>query len=147
MVVIVSQQEHRLAAFPRTLTAPLPLETLQGIILENRSLWQQNKTERLDSDETHSLVFSVSQGALSFGSMRLVLSDYESKVLLCLIEAFGDVVKREALNRILGVEKGNMADVYVCRLRKKLENFYDRTVIRTIRGIGYQLAIEIQKDA
>ena len=56
-------------------------------------------------------------------------------------------VRRETLMEILGAEKGNISDVYVCLLRKKLEQLCECHVILTVRGVGYSMALTVKDVA
>ena len=47
--------------------------------------------------------------------------------------------QRKALDEKIGEEKGNMTDVYIHHLRKRLEEPYGIRVISTVRGVGYRL--------
>ena len=48
-------------------------------------------------------------------------------------------VLREEIDAILSVDDGNMSDVYICHLRRKLDNKLGLKLIYTIRGKGYML--------
>ena len=65
------------------------------------------------------------------------LSEYEMKLLCYLCDRATEAVSRAELSELLGAEKGNICDVYVCHLRKKLEKNGDRRVIYTVRNKGY----------
>ena len=54
-------------------------------------------------------------------------------------------VRRDELMRLFGAEKGNIADVYISRLRKKLEDPHGPRIIETVRGEGYRLKVKIKK--
>ena len=68
---------------------------------------------------------------------RYAMSDHEIKILELLCERSGTSVSRDELNRLVGATDGNIVDVYICRLRKKLEKSGERKVIYTVRGAGY----------
>lgn len=70
---------------------------------------------------------------------EISLSDNEYKVLSVLCENRGTIVERECIYSILGAEKGNMGDVYICHLRKKIDNRLGLKLIYTIHGKGYML--------
>ena len=38
----------------------------------------------------------------------------------------------------------NVVDVYINYLRRKIDSGHDRTLIRTIRGVGYQIGANVQ---
>jgi len=41
--------------------------------------------------------------------------------------------------RALSATMTNVVDVYINYLRRKVDSGYDRALIRTIRGVGYQI--------
>lgn len=69
------------------------------------------------------------------GTVRL--SVYEHTVLKYLCERVGEAVSREELNAVLGESKSNMADVYVCHLRRKFKEVTEKNIIKTVRQKGY----------
>lgn len=70
------------------------------------------------------------------------LTDGEWRVLNCLAEKCDAPVSREELSLLLGAEKGNISDVYICRLRKKLEEPTGIKIITTVREKGYALSVK-----
>ena len=73
------------------------------------------------------------------------LTSKESELLNLLYESVNETVDRETiLNRVWGDEGdyvGRTLDVYISKLRKKLEN--DTSIeIKNIRGVGYKLIVE-----
>ena len=75
---------------------------------------------------------------------KAVLSENEFTVLSALCLAGGKAVSRAELDELLGVSEGNMSDVYICRLRKKLEELSSQKVIYTVRGIGYSTEFSLE---
>lgn len=74
----------------------------------------------------------------------ILLSNYELKLLEYLCQRQNIVVSREELNTLLGATEGNIVDVYVCRLRKKLEEADPIRAILTVRSQGYKSIIGIE---
>ena len=74
-----------------------------------------------------------------YGEMKFPLSEYEYKTLSLLCEKRGEVVTREEIAKILDFDSGNMGDVYICHLRKKIDNNLGLKLITTVRGKGYML--------
>ncbi len=77
----------------------------------------------------------------TFGDQHFSLSDNEFKVLNLLCEHRGETVSREELQELLGADEGNMGDVYICHLRRKLDNKLGLKLIYTVRGKGYVLKL------
>ena len=72
------------------------------------------------------------------------LTESEYKVLMRLGEADGQPVSREELRAVLGAEDGNITDVYICHLRRKLEVPFGTRIIETVRLRGYRLTVKIK---
>lgn len=73
------------------------------------------------------------------GETRIALSDNEYKIFALLCENRGETVSRESLSSVIGSADSNICDVYICFLRKKLENKFGLKFIYTVRGQGYTL--------
>ncbi len=74
-----------------------------------------------------------------WGEVRIPLSDSEYKILSELCANRGDIVSRERMLNILGAESGNISDVYICHLRRKIDSRLGLKLIYTVRGEGYIL--------
>ena len=85
------------------------------------------------------LTVSELDKAAIWGDRLIPLSDNEYKVLSLLCKSRREVVDRESIYAELGAEDGNMGDVYICHLRKKLDNKLGIKLIYTVRGKGYML--------
>jgi two-component system response regulator CpxR len=72
------------------------------------------------------------------------VTSIEYDILEVLVRSAGRVVSRDDLARFLYNRQANplerALDVHVSHLRKKLER--ERTLIRTVRGVGYLFAAE-----
>ena len=77
---------------------------------------------------------------------RITLTEGEWRVLFCLNDADGRVVERDRLSALFGATGSNLADVYVCNLRRKLSAFTGTRIISTVRGKGYALLTKIKTD-
>jgi two-component system response regulator QseB len=78
---------------------------------------------------------------------EVALTPREAALLECLAQRAGRPVAREELAAcVWGVDNlertpTNIIDVYVAYLRRKLGNLGRSTLIRSVRGIGYELAV------
>ena len=84
------------------------------------------------------------------GDDKVSLSKTEWKMLslLTLAARKGRAVSREELGDAIGHDSekgGNIVDVYICRLRKKIEFPIGRRLIFTVRGSGYSLTKGFEK--
>ena len=80
---------------------------------------------------------------VSFGERSIELSDHELKVIKYLCQNRGKPIKREDLNALLGAQRGNISDVYIYHLRKKLEFLCEKRMISTVRNQGYMIEIDL----
>ena len=90
---------------------------------------------------SNSLLIDTVTRSAEYGDTKMSFSDNEFRVLYELYRNKGEVVSRESIDALLGVTEGNMSDVYVCHLRRKIDNKLGLKLIYTIRGKGYMLKI------
>ena len=96
-------------------------------------------TERQIKNSKDHLRIDHSSKKAIWGNDGIALSDNEYKVLSLLCDRRGEVVSRAELDMLLGAENGNISDVYICMLRKKIDNRLGIKLIYTVRGEGYKL--------
>jgi DNA-binding response OmpR family regulator len=77
-------------------------------------------------------------GVLTVQGSPVPLTPAEAAILDRLYVHRGEVVSREELSALLG-GGGNSVEVYVCKLRAKIEKPLGRRMIHTVRGVGYRL--------
>lgn len=94
-----------------------------------------------------SIVIDWSQSTVANGPRRVTLSRTELRLLAALLEVGGRPLSRGALieriwpdDRRGLLERENSLAVYVCCLRKHLTTIGVGGALRTVRGVGYQLA-------
>lgn len=104
-----------------------------------RVLHERSYPKRETYKKSDFLSVSEIDKAAIWGDQLIPLSENEYKVLSLLCENRREVVERERIYAELGAEDGNMGDVYICHLRKKLDNKLGIKLIYTIRGKGYML--------
>ena len=84
------------------------------------------------------------------GGVDIPLIPKEFAILEYMIRNQGIVLSREQLeNQIWNYEytgSSNNMDVYISRLRKKIDSGYDRKLIHTIRGVGWVLRTDGSED-
>lgn len=85
-------------------------------------------------------VLTVENGAATLGGKPLALTPAEQTVLEYLYARRGEAVPRAELATLLE-GGGNSVDVYICKLRAKIEKPLGRRMILTVRGVGYRLEI------
>ena len=91
------------------------------------------------------LDFAARQGFVD--SRMVTLTTLEFDILEMLMRSAGAVVSRDAITERLYDRKASAfdrsIDVHISHLRKKLEA--DRTLIKTIRGVGYQFCLAVEE--
>ena len=85
---------------------------------------------------------------LDLGADDYLIKPFEFSILEYLLRNKGNVVSREQIeDRIWNYEyssNSNNVDVYMSKLRKKIDDGYDTKLIHTIRGVGWVLREEEQ---
>lgn len=106
---------------------------------ERKSLTERGYIKKETTQNTAYLSVSDIDKAAVWEDQIIPLSDNEFKVLSLLCENRFQLVERERIYAIIGADEGNMGDVYICHLRKKIDNKLGLKLIYTIRGKGYML--------
>ena len=99
------------------------------------------------SGETENTVYVIdsSAGIVQTENALIKLTGTEFLLLEILCKAEGEPVSRERIGKMLGESDGNKVDVYICRLRKKLETPEGKRTIVTSRGRGYSTSLVLRK--
>lgn len=84
------------------------------------------------------------------GGKRIELAAKEYAVLECLMREPGRVLTRTMIAEHVWnydtFNQSNVVDVYVRNLRRKIDDSFDRKLIRTLRGAGYSISDEDETD-
>ena len=83
-------------------------------------------------------LLTVENGTVTVAGKPVPLTPAEWAIFECLYTRRGEAVSREELSTLLG-GGGNSVDVYVCKLRTKIEKPLGRRIIGTVRGVGYRV--------
>ena len=123
------------------LTKPFALDELRARI---RALLRR----QLDSNvspalQVADLALDASTHEVHRGGKRIELTPKEFALLEYLMRRVGRVLSRPVIQeQVWGVRQEsltNVVDVYIRRLRQKVDQGFDQALIRTVRGVGYQL--------
>ena len=90
------------------------------------------------------LSLNTSAKSLVLGDSAIDITAYEYRLIECLMLNAGKVMSKSALVEHIYDEEAdndsNVIEVFVRRLRKKLEPFGSASVIETVRGQGYRIS-------
>ncbi len=110
-----------------------------------RALMRRGASERPTILEVDGVILDPATHAVARDGTVVDLSSREFALLEFLMRHAGEVVSRpRILEHVWDVNYdgfSNVVDVYVGYLRRKLEQPFDRPLIRTVRGVGYGLGL------
>ena len=98
--------------------------------------------ETVIKNENNDLIiyfYKNEKNVVSLNNRKYILSDTEYKILDLLCKSSQNIVPRESLQELFDNEKSNISDVYICKLRKKLEGPLGQRLILTVREKGYKI--------
>ena len=105
---------------------------------------QIRKNESTENTEDKIYFSKDSPNTVRYMGRHVSLSEYEARLLLRLCSSVEHPVSRKELNALLGADDGNIADVYICKLRKKLEEVGEKRIIYTVRSQGYKIITDME---
>ena len=113
---------------------------LTSKLMEHIEIIKRGNFSELPNGDTDSLIFS--EGRLVTVNGRGVhLSENEFALFRLLWENKGEPVSRDRIGQVLSSAEGNICDVYISKLRSKLEAESPVKLIYTVRGKGYMLKL------
>ena len=93
----------------------------------------------VDNNVIQIIFYKEEKNTVSVNDKKYVLSDAEYRILSLLCKYPENTVLREELQKLFGNESSNISDVYICKLRKKLEQPLGQRLIFTVREKGYKI--------
>jgi two-component system copper resistance phosphate regulon response regulator CusR len=111
-----------------------------------RALLRRGKSDAPASMKIDTLEMDLVTRTVSRDGYRIDLTVREFELLEFLLRNKGRVVSREMLARDVWKETGratpidNVIDVHVARLRRKVDDQFQRKLLHTIRGVGFTLS-------
>jgi DNA-binding response OmpR family regulator len=110
-----------------------------------RSLLRRNTLAKPALLSVGDLTFDQATRETRRGGKRIELSTKESLLLECLFRAEGGVVSRRDIITAVweyDFDPGtNLVEVYIRRLREKIDSDSTKSIIQTVRGLGYALRL------
>jgi len=114
-----------------------------------RALVRRGKTETSSRLKLADLEMDVAAHKVSRGGKDLALTAHEFELLEYLLRQQGRVVSREMLAREVWKETArytpldNVIDVHIARLRRKIDEPFDRKLLHTVRGVGFVMREDV----
>lgn len=137
LAIINSDTDSRtMPEFNAFLQFPFLIKELRKIILSGFDRGVSNNTKDPDALDKCFIADKKRHGVV-FKSSYISLSEYEFKLLELLCQNTSSCVTREEINSLFETNDGNIADVYICHLRNKLEVPFGIKIIYTLRKKGY----------
>jgi DNA-binding response OmpR family regulator len=119
--------------------------SFQVLLARVRSLLRRGVSERPAQLVVGDLVLDPARRQVTRADVPLQLTARELALLEFLMRRRGDVVtKQQILGNVWDYAfegDPNVVEVYVARLRRKIDKPFDREDIETLRGIGYRLRL------
>jgi DNA-binding response OmpR family regulator len=125
------------------LTKPFAFSELLARI---RALLRRGRMDQLLKLQHDDLAMDLVTHKVSRGARSLDLTTKEFDLLEYLLRNSGSVVSREMLAHDVwhatarATPLDNVIDVTIARLRRKIDETYERKLLHTIRGLGYLLS-------
>ena len=155
-VVGISSAEHTLSdtvsrACRSILHRPFSIEEFRSVMIPLLTASPavsrysiKRKRRRTEAGEALPTEIVLLNGILRIFHREIPLTPSEGAILRALLDADGAPVPRSDLALILGKEaEGNLPDVHVCAIRKKLAAYGLDACIQTVRGKGYRLFTDL----
>ena len=131
--------DHPFACFLRRPFALTELERLlRRLLTPTAGRPFPAEEEKLPEPTRTAEELTAHDGVVTVGQHTVTLTPAEWEIFTYLHARPGQIVPREEL-AVLLEGGGNIVDVYVCRLRSKIEKPLGRRMIHTVRGVGYRM--------
>lgn len=118
---------------------------MSELVARIRSIIRRNQLMKSGRLELADLSFDPATKEVRRVGLRIELSTRESLLLECLFRAEGRVVsRRDIISAVWDYDFDpgtNLVEVYVRRLREKVDRDFPVTLIHTVRGLGYALRL------
>ncbi len=122
--------------FNKYLSFPFHLEELRKAFTVTKSGEMKDDSEKVKKTSKCFFVHNDRHGVTLEGTY-IPLSQYELSTLELLCKNSGSCVSRDEIRKILNSTDGNISDVYISHLRRKLEAPFGLKIIYTVRSKGY----------
>ena len=123
---------------------PVSLDEIRAFFVSENDDGVISEKERAPLASERPIIYLLSETnrTVLYRNRQISLSETEWRLLARLAEAVGETVRRTELLDLFSAEDGNIVDVYICHLRRKLEAPFGIRLFHTVRGKGYRLGAE-----
>jgi DNA-binding response OmpR family regulator len=108
-----------------------------------RALFRREAPQKGGQLEIADLVADPATHEVARAGRPIALTAREFAVLECFLRHPGQIVTRDVVERQVWnydfTGASNVVDVYVRRLRRKIDDPFERKLIHTVRGVGYRM--------
>jgi len=118
------------------------------ILARIRALTRRGRAEAIHFRRLADLELDYLSRKVTRQNLEIELTPKEFELLEFLLRHSGETVSRDILARevwqvnVRATHMDNVIDVHVARLRKKIDDPFEKKLLRTIRGVGFQLCEE-----
>jgi two-component system copper resistance phosphate regulon response regulator CusR len=119
--------------------------TFPELFARIRALLRRGRTDPVLQLQHEDLRMNLTTRKVARGKQSLELTGKEFEILECLLRHRGRIVSREMLARDVwhvgarATPLDNVIDVTIARLRRKIDEPFDRKLLHTVRGVGFVL--------
>ena len=115
-----------------------------------RALLRRNKPEKTTLLQVGELTLDPANHQVQRGNTPIELTPREFAILEVLMRSPNRILKREMIEAHVWnfdfVSGSNVVDVYIRRLRRKIDDPYEQKLLETVRGVGYRLVPPVKED-
>ena len=116
---------------------------LEELIARLKSVWRRSSGQGLSILEVSNLRLNLMTREVQRGEVKIDLAPREFSLLEFLMRSPGRVLTRtQIIEHIWNYHfdsDTNIVDVYIQRLRRKMDDEFEEKLIQTVRGVGYRL--------
>lgn len=139
--VCVGEKTVDMSRFDYVWNWPLSVETLREAY--EGTVAAKELSSNLSSTQPTIYFLSKEKDTVVYRNQTIPLTHSEWLVLKLLSDHCGVPVDRAEISSLFEGTQGNLGDVHICHLRKKLESPFGIRLIETVRGKGYALKAKI----
>ena len=109
-----------------------------------RALLRRNKEEKIALLQVGDLVMDPANHEVQRGNISIDLTPREFAILEYMMRSSNRILTREMIEAHVWnfdfISGSNVVDVYIRRLRRKIDDPFPDKLLETVRGVGYRLA-------